>query len=101
MATSVVQEEVVEPEPEFPRLKSSQQVSLSTASGETGSFRVLSYKESRVRWPRMPLADKDMPAWPESPDAGQAWRSGQFFCIPMTIGHVIDNELGQVNSSVS
>lgn len=38
-----------------------------------------------------------MPVWKGGAEKGQAWRDGNWFCIPMTVCHLINNALGQVN----
>lgn len=62
-----------------------------------GRYEVLSYKGGRIRKPLKVPERRKPEDWPECPDPGQAWRTGKYFCIPMTVGHIINNDLGQVN----
>ena len=70
--------------------------------GTKQSFEVLSYPPGRSQRAlrsadnSLHLSLDNMPAWPASKDVGQAWRSGEWLCIPMTLCYTIDNELRQV-----
>ena len=71
-------------------------------AGAERSFEVLSYPPSRSQRAlrsaasAVHLSADDMPAWPASKEVGQAWRSGEWLCIPMTLCYTIDNDLRQV-----
>ena len=76
-------------------------------AGAERSFEVLSYPPGRSQRAlrsaasALHLSADDMPAWPASKEVGQAWRSGEWLCIPMTLCYTIDNELRQVQPQCS
>lgn len=80
------------------RLAHSMQVELkSKADGRMRSYQVLTVPRGTEGPPREPSYEA-MPGWPENEEVGQAWRSGEWFSIAMTVCYSINNELGQVRS---
>ena len=69
-------------------------------AGERSGFQLLSFADKPGRRRVAARAqEEDRPPWPDAEEPGQAWHSGGWFSVPLTLCYSIDNSSGQVRAN--